>query len=267
MHGWSSWVAIGDSFTEGMSDEGPDGHFVGWADRLAAMMAEQSPGFQYANLALRGKMLQEIIDEQVPIAVRTRPDLVSLCGGGNDLITPGRDADTVAALFEEAVVELKAAGCTVVMFTGPDPQVQPLLRRVRGKVAIYNGHLHAIAERHGAILVDLWSMKVLHDRRSWCDDRLHFSSDGHRRIALRVAEALSVPTDDDWREPLPPEEPKPWLHSRQADLAWTTTHLIPWIRRQIMGESMGDGLAPKHRELRPYRESRPYRGDDHAASV
>ncbi|SDD25714.1 SGNH/GDSL hydrolase family protein [Actinokineospora iranica] len=262
MHGWDSWIAIGDSFTEGMSDVGAQGHYVGWADRLAETMARQRPGLQYANLALRGKMLQEIIDEQVPIAVAAQPDLVTLCGGGNDIITPGTDVDDVAALFESAVVALRAAGSEVLVFTGPDPKVQPLLRRVRGKVAIYNGHLRAIAERHSARVVDLWSMTVLHDRRSWCDDRLHFSTEGHRRIALRAAEVLGVRVDEDWREPLPSEERKPWLRLRQDDLNWTTTHLLPWVRRQLMGESLGDGLQPKRPELQPYRAE-----DDRTASV
>ncbi|MGQ0837087.1 SGNH/GDSL hydrolase family protein [Actinokineospora sp.] len=259
MHGWNGWIAIGDSFTEGMSDEGAGGAYVGWADRLAAVMAEQRSGFQYANLALRGKMLREILDEQVPIAVAAGPDLVSICGGGNDLITPGTNADDVAAMMDSAVAKLRAGGAEVLMFTGPDPQVQPLLRRVRGKVAIYNGHLQTIAQRHGARLVDMWSMPILHDRRAWSDDRLHFSSEGHRRIALHAAEILGVPVTLDWREPLPPEQPRAWFASRQADLAWTTTHLIPWVRRQILGESMGDGLQPKRPELQPYR------GDDHAS--
>lgn len=250
MRVWESWVALGDSFTEGLGDEGPRG-YVGWADRLAAAMADYNPGLRYANLALRGKMLAEIVEEQVPVAEEVRPQLVTLCGGGNDLITPGSDVDDVAALFESAVRRLRAAGCEVVLFTGPDPRVQPLLRRVRGKVAIYNGHLRAIAETHGAHVVDLWSMRVLHDRRSWCDDRLHFSSEGHRRIALRSAEVLGVPTSADWREPLPPEPPQGWLTMRQADIAWTTTHLLPWVRRQLTGESLGDGLAPKRPELGP----------------
>ncbi|MBM7771521.1 lysophospholipase L1-like esterase [Actinokineospora baliensis] len=253
MHGWNSWIAVGDSFTEGMSDVGADGKYVGWADRLAELLDGQRPGFQYANLALRGKMLQEIIDEQLHIAVAARPDLVTLCGGGNDIITPGTDVDDVAALFETAVVRLREAGSEVLIFTGPDPKVQPLIRRFRGKVAIYNGHLHAIADRHGARLVDLWSMGVLHDRRSWCDDRLHFSTEGHRRIALRAAEVLDVPVAQDWREPLPAEARRPWLRLRQDDLAWTTTHLIPWVRRQITGESLGDGLHPKRPELTPVR--------------
>lgn len=39
----TSLVAVGDSFTEGMSDRLPDGSYRGWADLLAARMAARSP--------------------------------------------------------------------------------------------------------------------------------------------------------------------------------------------------------------------------------
>jgi lysophospholipase L1-like esterase len=250
----SSWVAIGDSFTEGLSDLAPDGSYVGWADRLAELLARRISGFQYANLALRGKMLREIIEEQVPVVEQVKPDLVTMCGGGNDLIVPGSDVDQLADDFEQAVIRLRQTGAEVVVFTGPDPRKQPVVRRVRGKVAIYNGHLRAIADRHGARLVDLWAMRVLVDLRAWSDDRLHFSPEGHRRIALRTAEILDLPVSEDWRDPWPPVDPTPWLRSRQADLAWTRTHLLPWVGRQLRGESMGDGLVPKRPELQPYAE-------------
>jgi lysophospholipase L1-like esterase len=259
----SSWVAIGDSFTEGLSDLGPDGSYVGWADRLALTLAERDPSFRYANLALRGKLLREVIDEQVPAVQQVKPDLVTLCAGGNDLIVPGSDVDELAEEFERAVITLRQTGCEVVVFTGPDPKKQPVVRRVRGKVAIYNGHLRAIADRHGAKLVDLWAMSVLVDLRAWSDDRLHFSPEGHRRIALRTAEVLGVPVTEDWREPWPPVDPTPWIRSRQADLAWTRTHLLPWVRRQLRGESMGDGLMPKRPELQPFAEN----GNGQAAAV
>jgi lysophospholipase L1-like esterase len=249
---WTSWVAIGDSFTEGLADEGPNGTYIGWADRLAIALAERYPGFRYANLAVRGKVLREIVTEQVPVAVAARPDLVTICAGGNDLIVPGRDVDALADELEQAVVALREAGCEVVVFTGPDPREQPVVRRIRAKVAIYNGHLPAIAARQGAMLVDLWGMAPLVDVRAWSDDRLHFSPEGHRRIALRTAEVLGVPVAEDWREPLPPQAPMPWLRSRQADLAWTRTHLLPWVGRQLRGESMGDGLVPKRPELSPF---------------
>ncbi|HET9139891.1 SGNH/GDSL hydrolase family protein [Actinophytocola sp.] len=254
MRGWDSWIAIGDSFTEGLSDEAPDGTFIGWADRLAGMIAGKDRTFRYANLALRGKMLGEIVDEQVPIVLQEKPALVTLCGGGNDIVTPGSDVDEIARLFEEAVAAITGAGCQLMMFTGPDPKPQPLLRRVRGKVAIYNGHLRAIADRHGAMLVDLWAMDVLRDRRAWSEDRLHFSTEGHRRIALRAAEVLGLPATANWREPLPPADPVPWLQGRQQDLAWTRTHLLPWLQRQIRGTSMGDGLQPKRPALGPVQD-------------
>jgi lysophospholipase L1-like esterase len=251
VRGWDSWVALGDSFTEGLSDPAPGGGFLGWADRLAGLLAAVVPDFRYANIALRGKMMQEIADEQVPIVRQEKPALVTLCAGGNDIVTPGKDVDETAELFEQAVIEIKAAGCDLVIFSGPDPKSQPLVRRFRGKVAIYNGHLRAIADRHGAILVDLWAMDVLRDRRAWSDDRLHFSTEGHRRIALRTAEVLGLAVTEDWRIPLPPATPMSWARGRRADLVWTKTHLLPWVRRQLTGESAGDGLAPKRPALQP----------------
>lgn len=39
----TSLVAVGDSFTEGMSDLLPDGSYRGWADLLAGRMAARTP--------------------------------------------------------------------------------------------------------------------------------------------------------------------------------------------------------------------------------
>lgn len=252
MYGYDSYVAIGDSFTEGLNDGLPDGSFRGWADRLAETLAAGEPGFQYANLALRGKMLDEIMDEQLPIALDLKPDLVTLCAGGNDIIVPGADVDAVAARFEAGVARLREAGIPVLIFNGPDTKALSVMHILRGKVAIYNTHLWAIADRHGAKMVDLWTMNPLHDQRAWSDDRLHFTPEAHRRIALRASEVLGVPVDANWREPWPDSDGvNRWLDSRRSDLNWTKTHLLPWIRRQLRGESMGDGLSPKRPQLAP----------------
>lgn len=42
---YNSLVAVGDSFTEGMSDLLPDGSYRGWADVLAGRLATHAPGF------------------------------------------------------------------------------------------------------------------------------------------------------------------------------------------------------------------------------
>lgn len=256
MNGYASYVAVGDSFTEGLNDHLPGGGFRGWADRLAEILAAGRPDFRYANLALRGKLLTEIWDEQLSIALEIRPDLVTLCAGGNDIIVPGADVDAVAARFEEGVAALREAGVEVLVFTGPDTKQMSVMSILRGKVGIYNNHLWAIAERHGARVVDLWAMDVLHDLRAWSDDRLHFTAEGHRRIALRTADVLGVPTGEDWREPWPlTDEHANWLTLRRSDLEWTRIHLLPWIRRQLQGKSAGDGLAPKRPELSPLERS------------
>ncbi|EHR53002.1 lysophospholipase L1-like esterase [Saccharomonospora marina XMU15] len=252
MNGFDSYVAIGDSFTEGLNDPLPDGTYRGWADRLAEILGAGRSEFQYANLALRGKMLAEIVQEQLPLALELKPDLVTVCAGGNDIIVPGADVDDIAARFEETIATLRGAGIEVLIFTGPDTKRMSVMSILRGKVGIYNAHLWAIAERHKAKVVDLWAMDVLHDNRAWSDDRLHFTSEGHRRIALRTAEVLGVPTAEDWREPWPETaEHANWLTLRRSDLEWTRTHLLPWIRRHLRGESMGDGLVPKRPRLEP----------------
>ncbi|GLY68479.1 SGNH/GDSL hydrolase family protein [Amycolatopsis taiwanensis] len=267
MNGFDSYVALGDSFTEGLNDALPDGTFRGWADRFAEFLAAGKPGFQYANLALRGKMLAEIIDEQVPVALDLQPDLITFCGGGNDVIVPGADVDEISRQIDEVVAKLRATGIEVVLFNGPDPKHLPLMSVLRGKVGIYNANLWAIAHRHDAKVVDLWAMDVLRDNRAWSDDRLHFTPDGHRRIALRTAEVLGLPTAEDWREPWPAlDGPNTWLTLRRSDLAWTKTHLLPWIRRQVRGESLGDGLSPKRPKLAPLPPLSSPPADDHATA-
>jgi lysophospholipase L1-like esterase len=77
-----TFVALGDSFTEGLDDPRPDqAGYLGWADRFAQLLAAQQPGLRYANLAIRGKVLAQVADEQVPQAIAMAPDLVSLAAG------------------------------------------------------------------------------------------------------------------------------------------------------------------------------------------
>jgi len=248
-----SFIALGDSFTEGVGDPYPDGTWRGWADRFAAQLAAASPGLRYANLAIRGRVLKQVVDEQVPAAVALAPDLVSIAAGGNDLLRPKSDPDALAATFEQAVEALRQAGSQVMLFTGFDPGGFPVIRLIRGKAAAFNAQLRLIARKHGCLQVDLWSMRVLRDPREWCEDRLHLAADGHRRVALRAAEAAAIPVTADWREPLPqnPAGPPHWLAARQQDVYWARTYAVPWLQRRLRGTSSGDGMDPKRPDLAP----------------
>ncbi|MGV3713994.1 SGNH/GDSL hydrolase family protein [Pseudolysinimonas sp.] len=245
-HPWSRYVAIGDSFTEGIGDPEPDspGGHRGWADRVAESLAGPDGGFAYANLAIRGRLLQQILDEQVDAALALRPDLISISAGGNDIIRPGTDPDEVASRLDGGIARLSRDGATVVMFNGPDIGGTPVLGRIRGKVAIYNENLHTIAKRHDAVVADMWALRELADPRMWAPDRLHFSPVGHQTIARMVLDALNVAHDLEPFEadPLPPRS---WQEARIEDIGWAREYLAPWILRRIRHQSSGDGVQPK----------------------
>ncbi len=244
-HPWSRYVAIGDSFTEGIGDpepSSPGGH-RGWADRVAEELSRGHDDFAYANLAIRGRLLQQIIDQQLEPCLALKPDLVSISAGGNDLIRPGGDPDALAEKLDDAVGRLGAGGATVILFNGPDT-VSTVLARIRGKVAIYNENLRTVAARHDAIVADMWSLRQLADPRMWDEDRLHFSPLGHHTIAMMVLEALNVPHT---LEPLVPKPlpPRTWREARTEDLVWAREYFVPWVIRRLRHQSSGDGISPK----------------------
>src|SRR5690606_27181113 len=193
---WRRYVAIGDSFTEGIGDPEPTlpGGHRGWADRVAEVLASRSEDFAYANLAVRGKLIRQIVDDQIEPALDLKPDLVTFSAGGNDVIRPGTDPDAVAELFGSAVESLAETGATIVVFTGIDTNFTPVFRGIRGKVAIYNENIRGIAERFDCIVADQWALKTVQDMRFFDDDRLHFNALGHHEIARMVLRALNVRT-------------------------------------------------------------------------
>ncbi|GAA1020913.1 SGNH hydrolase [Acrocarpospora pleiomorpha] len=246
---YRSFVALGDSFTEGLNDPGADGRFRGWADRVAERLARLEPGFRYANLAVRGKLIDQIVADQVPVALEMRPDLISFCAGGNDLLRPGSDPDRMAKKVAAAVRDLRGTGADVLMFTGVDPRDTPIMRRARGKFATYYLHLRSIADLCGCLVVDQWSMQGLRDWRAWSDDRLHMNEDGHRMVAAKVLDVLGVSAEDNWRKVWPPREHVNLSAKRREDAQWLREHFGPWIGRRLRGTSSGDNVTAKRPDL------------------
>ena len=248
---WRRYIALGDSFTEGLSDPDPDrpGQFRGWADRLAGHLAAAAPlaDVEYANLAIRGRLLPQVLTEQVPVALDAEPDLVGLVAGGNDLLRPGSDPDELAAQLEGAVVRFREAGADVLLATGVDPRQTPILRRTRGKVAVFNAHVWSVAARTGAVVLDQWGAGWIQDWRMWDSDRIHLTDEGHRRTALAAAAALGLPgaDGDDWRTPLPPQPPRALRAALAEEAAWLRGFVAPWLTRRLRGRSSGDGREPK----------------------
>ena len=190
-----SFVAIGDSFTEGLDDpaEGSRGGFRGWADRVAEQFAEVEPAFTYANLGIRGRKLDQILDDQLPRALELRPELVSLAGGTNDVLRPRVDLNRMARRFQDAVRQLRENGSQVVLFQSVDPTPRSrLIGRALPRIKALTTIVEETAEQYQCVVVRLWSAKVFAHPAMWSEDRLHLSSEGHARVAGAFLEALGL---------------------------------------------------------------------------
>ncbi|HEX5541189.1 MAG TPA: SGNH/GDSL hydrolase family protein [Micromonospora sp.] len=251
---WQSFVAVGDSFTEGMNDTYEDGTFRGWADLVATRLAlDAGPAFGYANLAIRGRLFPNVVAEQVPPAVEMKPDLISFAAGGNDVLRRNFDPYTMVERFGAVVGELRATGADVILFRFADVMARlPGQRIITPRVKILNQAVGETAQRHGATLVDLYADDEFLNPRLWSEDRLHLSAAGHRRVAAHVLTALGVECDPEWLLVPPRPEPSAWLAARAADLRWAGEHLAPWIKRRLTGRSSGDTVTAKRPLLKPF---------------
>ena len=250
---WRSYVALGDSFTEGMDDPYEDGRgYRGWADLVAAQLAKTGGEFRYANLAVRGRLFPRVVEEQVPAAVAMKPDLITFAAGGNDALRRGFQPEVLLQRFDDTVRDLRATGADVILFRWADISARlPGGRIVGPRVELMNRAVSATAERHGALLVDLWGDDAFRNTRMWSVDRLHLSAGGHRRVAAHVLGALGVPAEPAWLAAVPPPERLSWTRARAADARWATRHLAPWIKRRLTGKSSGDLVQPKRPALEP----------------
>ena len=249
---FTSYVAIGDSFTEGMGDPLPDGGDRGWADLVALGLAlASSEPVRYANLAIRGRKLAPIVGEQLDAALALRPQLLSLNGGGNDLMRPRVSVASIAADIERAVDRAVSEGVHVVLASGANPSRHiPMggLLRVRGDQLARA--VRATLPKRGVTFVDNWADAELGELRYWSLDKLHLTTRGHERVAANVLAALGVPAPS---APLAgagvsgaDDDPGP---ARPRTAAYWREYVLPWIGRRLTGRSSGDARLPKRATL------------------
>lgn len=234
-----------------MTDEMVDGHYRGWADRVADGLAKESGTFTYANLAVRGKLLPQVIEDQLEIALSfvTGPDtLISFHAGANDALRPGFDQALAKQRYQSAVRTLAASGATIMLFTvledtGNSGRGSKLWQE---RFAAFNHGVREVAAEVGAILLDANQERFFSDRRFLAFDRLHLNSLGHSRSADAILEKLGYESDPGWRTPLPPAQPTPWIKERAIGVMWFFVFALPWIIRRLRGRSSGDGRVCKY---------------------
>ena len=236
------FVAIGDSFTEGVGDELPDGRVRGWADIAAQGWADAAgEPIEYANLAIRGKLIEPIVAEQLEPALALKPTHLSFNGGGNDMLRPTFSVKKMMRLTQRAVDACREAGVPLVFVTGAHPTPRlPLARLMDGRGDAYMEAALGLVARTGNRLISNWGDEDIRDFRYWADDRLHLGPLGHARVAAAVLTALGYPTD-----PPPEGDPAPGATLR-SEARYVRVHMLPYVGRRLASRSTGRGREPKY---------------------
>ena len=245
------FIVCGDSYSEGMCDEIIDGQYRGWADRVADELALHSNDFTYINLAVRGKTIGQVVEDQLPRAIELatgKETLISFHAGANDAIRPGYNPEWTKKTYQDAVRKAAATGAQILLFTvledtgntGKSAQIW------KTRFHDFNKAVWEVGREVGATISDANGLDFFKDNRFLAFDRLHLNEDGHWRVSQGVLEVLGFPFDASWRTPLPPAPPTPWLRKRIEGFKWFIGFGLPWIWRRIRRVSSGDGREPKY---------------------
>ncbi|MDR6868510.1 lysophospholipase L1-like esterase [Microbacterium resistens] len=238
------YVAIGDSFTEGVGDELPDGRVRGWADLAAQGWADAlGSSISYANFAIRGKLAWPVVEEQLEPALALGPTHLSFNAGGNDMLRPRADIEHIADAFSRVLRRCDEMGTTLIVLSGANPAGQlPLgdLVQRRGD-ELSAAVLRRIQDRPDVVRALNWPDRELSSSPYWAEDRLHMNAHGHHRVAARVLDALGLDVPDSWWKPSTSV-----LAGNVGSWQYYRAHVAPWVVRRLTGRSSGDGRQPKH---------------------
>lgn len=197
------YVAIGASDTFGVGADDPQTQ--SWPADLATHMG---PGVRLINLGIPSELLHDALTVEVPVALDSHPNVITVWLAVNDIIdnvplaSYTHDLDTLLTRLQTGAPQAKIAIANVPdlaflpYFSNQDPTV------LTAKVTAFNTAISAISARHHVILVDIYQhLKELSTHPEYVSgDGLHPSTLGYERIAELFYQALQsainrVPTE------------------------------------------------------------------------
>lgn len=229
-----TFVVLGDSAAYGTGDEISAGVFRGWAGFLAEAFQD---GCDYFNFSRPGAKSTEVLEKQLPKALREQPDICALIVGGNDLLRNSFDPLLLYKNLKNCCQQLMAMGSEVIMVELHDPnqllRLPRLMSRVLNRrVTAVNAVYRKVALEFEIITIKTRKIGDVHNRSNWHIDRMHPGPVGHFMLARSVAEqlrrrgwAVSLPHKLDVVQKSKTEKIKwllrngtPWFLKRSVDL-------------------------------------------------
>lgn len=225
-----TFVVLGDSAAYGTGDEISAGVFRGWAGFLAEAFQD---GCDYFNFSRPGAKSTEVLEKQLPRALREQPDICALIVGGNDLLRNGFDPLLLYKNLRNCCQQLMAMGSEVIMVELHDPnqllRLPKLMSRVLNRrVAAVNAVYRKVALEFEIITIKTRKIGDVHNRSNWHIDRMHPGPAGHFMLARSVAEQLRR---RGWAVSLP-HKLDVVQKSKSEKIKWLLRNGTPWFLKR-----------------------------------
>jgi lysophospholipase L1-like esterase len=186
-------TVCGDSCAEGRGGTVcPDGSFAGLVVRMAEALGI-SDGV--VNLGSFGATTQDVVNHQLPVALRNPAPVMGAIVGGNDLVTD-YDRDRFRRNIRHIFTSLVAPGRLVFTTNWPGiPDQLPGLPEhhravLRSRFAEANAYLDKLVYELDVICLDMVNAPIAADPAMWCPDGMHPSPAGHRAIGAAMADLI-----------------------------------------------------------------------------
>ncbi|HJP75939.1 MAG TPA: SGNH/GDSL hydrolase family protein [Pseudonocardiaceae bacterium] len=185
-------VVLGDSVGVGLGDPVAGRGWRGFAPLLAEALVPE----RFINLSVNGARLGSVRRDQLPVALRHRPDVAIVVAGMNDTMRSDFDSNRLHADLDRIVAGLTEAGALVLTIRYHDHGKvfrlpRALHRILLARISELNAVFDVVTRRHNTPVVDLAEQPGIYAKSAWAVDRLHPSELGHRVLARAFAERVA----------------------------------------------------------------------------
>lgn len=185
---WKHFVAMGDSFTEGIGDEVDGVALQSWVVSFAELHETE---LKYTNLAKRGLISKEIREQQLEEALALQPDLVSLIAGANDILKGRFNRDEYEKDMAFMIDALSKSGASIIIGNLPDftvrlPLPEGKKEAVKAQLVETNEIIRSLSDKYKCYFIDFWDQSLSQDSSFWSQDLVHPNSRGYKEIGKLI---------------------------------------------------------------------------------
>ncbi len=181
-----TYVAIGASETFGTGADSPKTQ--NWPTDLGTQIG---PGTRVVNLGIPGILIHQALNVEMPVAVDSQPNLVTIWLGVNDIANKV-SVQSYTHDLDLLLSKLQATNprCQIAVANMPDVTLLPYFNsydqdQLRSRVQAYNEVISTEVQKHHVMLVDIYHSwnEVKEHPEYLSGDGLHPSTAGHERLA------------------------------------------------------------------------------------